>query len=232
MRIRLYFGITALLLPAVAAFAAEVDYQHPNITIVASNEPLDSVLKSVSREMHIFVTTPRGFNPIVNCDIQRQPLEKAFKTLMGGISYSLEWKNDGQQLAGLTILSGSGETDAATDDGRGSVVTSVNPVSVMPDATHSASGFGQRIEPDSDSSSPAAHNDGVATESRSPDDSLNTGGETPEVVARKLDEQEIERELRRQEEVIAREERLEEDTMRNQAEMAEHFETLGISPNP
>ena len=109
MKILLYLGVAALLLPPVAAFAADVDYQHPTITIVANNEPLDSVLKSVSREMKIFVTTPSGFNPIVNCDIQNQPVEKAFKTLMGSMSYSLEWKNDGQQLIGLTILSGSDE---------------------------------------------------------------------------------------------------------------------------
>ena len=61
---------------------------------------------------------------------------------------------------------------------------------------------------------------------------MNAEVEARELVARKLEEREIELELRRQEAEIAREARMEEDKVRNQAEMAEYFETFGISPTP
>ncbi len=232
MKMLLYVAMSALLLSAAVTFAADVDYQHPNITIVASNERLDSVLKSVSKEMPISVTTPSGVNPIVNCDIQNQPLEKAFKTLMGGMSYSLEWKNDGQQLIGLTILSGSEGPDAATAGANVSNVAPVKQVSVMPAETHGASSGGRPIEPYSDRSSPVAYDNAEGAETRDRDDGLKAGIETQEIAVRELGEREIELELRRQEEVIAQEARMEEERARNQAEMAEYFETYGISPNP
>lgn len=64
---------------SVDSIAAEVEYRHPNLTIVAQDEPLDIVLKSISKEMRIFVTTPTALNPVVNCDIRNQPIKRAFK---------------------------------------------------------------------------------------------------------------------------------------------------------
>jgi hypothetical protein len=114
MRILVALQIVALLCFSIASTAAEVEYRHPNLTIVAKDEPLDAVLKSVSKEMRIFVTTPTGLNPLVNCDIQDQPIKLAFKKLLGDMSYSLEWKDNGETLVGLTILTGTVDALATT----------------------------------------------------------------------------------------------------------------------
>ena len=106
MKTILSLSIATLLSVSITSMAATVEYQHPDLTIVAKDEPLDSVLKSLGKEMRIYITVPTGLNPIVSCDIQQQPIKQAFKNLLGDMSYSLEWEEKTGQLAGLTILAG------------------------------------------------------------------------------------------------------------------------------
>ena len=103
MKTILALQIATLLSVSINGIAATVDYEHPDLTIVAEGEPLDSVLKSLGKEMRIYIVVPAGFNPIVSCDIQQRPIKQAFKTLLGDMSYSLEWEENTGQLAGLTI---------------------------------------------------------------------------------------------------------------------------------
>lgn len=87
-----------------SALAATVTYQHPHLTIVADNEPLDVVLKSIGREMRVYVQIPAGRNPMVSCDIQRQGIAQAFRTLLPDASYTLEWDDTGDRLTGLVVF--------------------------------------------------------------------------------------------------------------------------------
>lgn len=116
--------LAALLSIAMPSSAADVAYQHPNLTIVAKDETLDSVLQSVSKAMQIEVKTPAGLNPVVNCDIRNQPIKLAFKKLLGEMSYSLAWQDDGERLVGLTILAGT------TDSVAGSATAETSPIPV------------------------------------------------------------------------------------------------------
>lgn len=118
--------LTALWFIAMPSSAAEVAYQHPNLTIVAKDETLDSVLNSVSRAMHILVKTPEGLNPVVSCDIRNQPIKLAFKKLLGDMSYSLTWQDDGEHLVGLTILAGTTDSVAGTTAADNSAPTPVH----------------------------------------------------------------------------------------------------------
>jgi hypothetical protein len=113
MKTILALPIAALLFVSATCMAATVTYQHPDLTIVAKEEPLDAVLKSLGKEMRIYVTIPAGLNPVVNCDIQQQPVKQAFKTLLGDVSYSLAWEEKTGRLVGLTILAGG---EGATND--------------------------------------------------------------------------------------------------------------------
>ena len=60
------------------------------------------------------MTTPLGINPVINCNIQNQPIKRAFKNLLGDLSYSLVWADDGERLTGLVILPGDGEPGEAS----------------------------------------------------------------------------------------------------------------------
>ncbi len=104
--------LAALVSSALPSSAAEVAYQHPNLTIVAKDEALDSVLQSVSKAMQITVKTPTGLNPAVSCDIRNLPIKLAFKKLLGEMSYSLAWQDDGERLIGVTILAGTTDSVA------------------------------------------------------------------------------------------------------------------------
>ena len=206
----------------MAGVAAEVEYHHPDLTIVAKDEPLDSVLKSVSQEMRIFVTTPTGLNPLVNCDIQNLPLKQAFKKLLGDMSYSLEWKDDGERLVGLTILSSADGSAASTVPDRHSAAPGTNQPASSP--------AGYRGTPNPGAAITSSH--GAAP---MPEDDSSVAVEREEQEARMAEERaarDTEMEQRRQEEVIAHEARMAEEAVRNEAEMAEYFESQGINPNP
>ena len=97
MKIQSIVTAVALCFSA-SSIAATVGYQHPEVSIVAVDESLDSVLRSLGKEMDLSVTTPIGINPVINCNIQNQPIKRAFKNLLGGLSYSLVWGGDGQHL--------------------------------------------------------------------------------------------------------------------------------------
>jgi hypothetical protein len=116
MKTILALQIATLLSLSTTSMAATVEYQHPNLTIVAREEPLTAVLKSLGKEMRIYVTIPTGLDPAVNCDIQQQPVKQALKTLLGDMSYSLEWEENTGQLVGVTILAA----------GQGSAMATVN----------------------------------------------------------------------------------------------------------
>jgi hypothetical protein len=120
MRTLRAFQLAVLLSLAMGSSAADVTYQHPNLTIVAKDETLDSVLKSVSKAMQIVVKTPTGLNPVISCDIRNQPIKLAFKKLLGDMSYSLAWQDDGERLVGLTILAGT--TDEVASKAAGDAV--------------------------------------------------------------------------------------------------------------
>jgi hypothetical protein len=113
--------VAAVLLSlSTISMAATVTYQNPDLTIVAKDEPLDAVLKSLGKEMQIYVTVPTGLNPVVNCDIQQQPVKQAFKTLLGDMSYSLQWSKKTGKLLGLTILAGgTGNAGVASVSDKG-----------------------------------------------------------------------------------------------------------------
>ena len=97
-------GLAILLLTIPCSFAAKVDYEPPHISIVAVNESLESVLRTVGKEMQISVTLPLGLNPTVNCDVENKTVQEAFKVLLGDLSYSMQWEEGGDRLAGLVIM--------------------------------------------------------------------------------------------------------------------------------
>lgn len=59
-----------LLMVCSDSMAARVEYQHPELSIFAEEESLDSVLTAVGKAMQITVTVPLGINPVVNCEIK------------------------------------------------------------------------------------------------------------------------------------------------------------------
>jgi signal transduction histidine kinase len=96
--------ILLVFLVRPAAFAAEVDYQPPNLSIVATNEPLGSVLRSISAAMDITVSMPPDLDSPVTCDIENMPVERAFKKLLAGVSYALRWEQGGGRMTGIVLL--------------------------------------------------------------------------------------------------------------------------------
>jgi hypothetical protein len=105
------------------------------------------------------------------------PIKLAFKKLLGEMSYSMAWQDDGERLLGLTVLAGTTDSVASAATGE----------------------------------------------------SANTPVDDPAVDAGQQ-AREAEMELQRQEEVIAREARMEEQAMKNEADMAEYFQSQGIDP--
>ena len=217
MKTILALSIATLLSVSITSIAATVEYDHPTLTIVAKDEPLDSVLKSLGKEMRIYVTVPTGLNPVVSCDIQQQPIKQAFKTLLGDMSYSLEWEEKTGKLAGLTILAG-GEGVAA--------------VSNKPSQTQSASqavpvpvvnSNGQRATP-----TPAVQGDHNAAMA---DREARMETDRAEHEARMEAERE-EHEARMVEERAAQEERMKEEVARHEAETAEYLKSQGLQPPP
>jgi hypothetical protein len=132
MKSILALPVAMLLFVSATCTAATVTYQYPDLTIVAKEEPLDSVLKSLGKEMRIYVTIPTSLSPVVNCDIQQQPVKEAFKTLLGDVSYSLEWDEKTGQLVGVTILAGGEGTAVATVSDRSTHNESVEQAASVP----------------------------------------------------------------------------------------------------
>jgi hypothetical protein len=202
--------LALLLSLSTNSLAAEVTYQHPYLTIVAKEEPLETVLKSLGREMRIFVTIPTGLNPAVNCDIHQQPVQQALKKLLGELSYSLEWEKSGERLVGLTILAGGGEAAVATASDSPSNRQSAKQVAPPPDG----SGGGQGPDPlatQGDPDTPLADHDTAVAENNA-----RIEGAPEDMEARMAEEQE------------AQEAGMNEEVVRHDAEAAAYLESQGI----
>jgi hypothetical protein len=211
--------IATLLSVSISGIAATVDYEHPDLTIVAEGEPLDSVLKSLGMEMRIYIVVPAGFNPIVSCDIQQRPIKQAFKTLLGDMSYSLEWEEKTGQLAGLTILAGGGHSAVATVSNNPSRSQSVGQVTPAVVATVATAG-GQRA------AATPVDQDGYDTAIA--DHETRMEAQRAEHEAR-IATARAEHDARTVEERAAQEERMKEDEARHEEEMAVYLmESQGL----
>ena len=152
MNLTITVPLAALLLLslAIGSTAAEVEYQHPDLTIVAVDEPLSEVLKKLSQVMEVSVIIPLGFDPIVNCDVREKPLRRALNTLLSDISYSLEWQDNGERLAGLAIFTEGGDSPAgqvARSHPKTSTATQAVPVPAVPGVNQAGTGItAQQIE--------------------------------------------------------------------------------------
>ena len=212
---------------SMGSTAAEVEYQHPNLTIVAKDEALDSVLKAVSKQMGIFVTTPAGLNPLVSADIQNQPIKVAFKKLLGGMSYSMEWKDNGETLVGLTILAATDDIAANTSQGSISSAPSVEQANALPIANRTSSPpdapVGQRND--------AAQVSSTGTDQEGMDAQMEARRvEREAVMAEKRAQLDADMVSRRDEQLRIRDARISEDVARSEAEMAEYLSSLGADP--
>jgi hypothetical protein len=207
--------LVALLLVAASSQAADVSYQHPSLTIVAKSEPLDTVLKSLGREMRIYITVPTGLNPLVNCDIQNQSIKQAFKTLLGDLSYSLEWEEGGERLVGVTILASGGES---------SVAAAPEPATASPAAIPPEPVVATVIE----SAAPAAP-DGQGIPGADYDYTMAAHEAR---MAQEREAHEAEMAQRRQEEEVEREARMKDEIERHDAEVRAYVESQGIQLPP
>ncbi len=148
-------GLATLLLMIPCSFAAKVDYEPPYISIVAVNESLESVLRTVGEEMQISVTLPLGLNPTINCDVENKTVQEAFKVLLGDLSYSMQWEEGGDRLAGLVIMAngsslpGNSRTTSFSATPAGSVYDSRVEENITGGGTQSGtqSGSGSHSEP-------------------------------------------------------------------------------------
>lgn len=201
-----------LMTLALDSMAARVEYAHPEVTIVAVEEPLESVLTEVGKEMQITVTVPKGVNPVVNCDIQQQSVQRAFKQLLGDLSYSLTWEEGGEHLAGLVILSEGDESSLAVVEIGQSSAASVS-----------------RSAPSSDSSGGSLSAYTSTVDDYDPsvaDHEAQMEVEREEREARMAEEREAheaEMAVRRQEQEIVHEARMREDIARKKEEEAVLF---------
>ena len=216
MKIKLIVAAVALSFSA-ASIAATVGYQHPDVSIVAVDESLDSVLKSLGKEMNLSVTAPIGINPVINCNIQNQSIKRAFKILLGDLSYSLVWDKDGERLTGLVILAGDGE--------EGGIRMSQNP------SRDAGNTQGVDIPDASTSSQGAAPVSARKYDPQMADHEAEMAFERQEQQARMAEEraeQQARMEQRRQEEEIAHKAAIVEERAKRESEMADLAESLGL----
>ena len=213
MKLKLAVQVAMLLFP-VCSLAAKVEYQHPDVTIVAVSESLDSVLTTLGKEMQLNVTSPIGVNPVINCDIQNQPIKQAFKNLLGELSYSLVWADDGERLTGLVILAGDGEPgEASVSERQSSGATNSQFVSAP-----SAGG--------SSSHSAAVHNPGMAEHEAQ----INIRRQEQEArMTEEREAQELEMAQIQQEKEIVHKARMAEERARIEARTEANFEAFRAS---
>jgi hypothetical protein len=215
----LAISIALLLSVSMTSMAATVEYRHPDLTIVAKDEPLQSVLKSVREEMQIFVTMPTGINPVVSCDIQNQSIKRALKRLLGELSYSLEWEGQSGRLVGLTILSSDGDAVATAVSKSSSTpgASQASPVVVTSGNSQAAVIGAARADHDR----PTADQDAQRAEQEA---RMEVEREEREArMAEQREAHEAEMAVLRQEQEIEHEARMEEDIARKQAEEATLF---------
>lgn len=208
----------ALLLFSTGGMAATVEYDHPEVTIVAKEESLDSVLTALGKEMQLTVTTPVGINPVINCNIQNQPIERAFKKLLGELSYSLVWADDGERLTGLVILAGDGESaEVAKSEPQASGMSGDQVASVADTSGTIQSAF-----------SPAGDSDDNPRRTEHEAQMETDRAEHEARMAEERETHEAEMEQRRQEEEIAHEARMKEEVASHEAEFEAYIQSQGI----
>jgi hypothetical protein len=212
MKTVLALQVATLLALSIPGMAATVEYQHPDLTIVAREEPLDEVLKALGKELRIYITVPTGLNPLVSCDVQRQPIKQAFKMLLGDMSYSLEWEQKTGQLVGLTILAGGGESAVSSESSHDRNMSQPAPAPI-------AATGGQATVP-----KPVGHGDHDAAMA---DHDANMEAARAEHEAR-METDRAEHEARMAEERAAQEERMKEEVARQEAEMRAYIESQGL----
>ncbi len=223
MRTILALQIATLLIVSTTSMAATVEYQHPNLTIVARDEPLDVVLKSLGKEMRIYITVPTGLNPVVNCDIQQQPVKQAFKTLLGDMSYSLEWEEKTGKLVGLTILAGGdGAAVAAVPDNKSRTPNVAPSAPVAASAPVASTGRQAAPLAHSDDAPPMGEDDAALAEHEA---RMET--ERAEHEAR-METERVEHEARMVEERAAQEVRMKEEVARHDAELEAELASEGL----
>jgi hypothetical protein len=233
MRTILALQMATLLFASMTGMAATVEYQHPDLTIVAREEPLDVVLKSLGKEMRIYVTVPTGLNPVVNCDIQQQPVKQAFKNLLGDMSYSLEWEEKTGKLVGLTILAG-GEGAAALVPAGPSRARSMEQAAPVPGASTDKQGAGTPsdsvVPPPMGGDDTAMAEHEVRMEAVRGEHEARMETERAEHEAR-LETERVEHEARMVEERAAQEVRMKEEVARHDAELEAELASEGL-PSP
>ncbi len=220
MKTNMTLSIATLLFVSTTSVAATVEYQDPDLTIVAREETLNTVLKSLGKEMRIYITVPTGLNPVVNCDIQQQPIKQAFKTLLGDMSYSLEWEEKTGQLVGLTILAGGDGSAVATTPDKPSHTQSVEQTAPVPVITGNP-GAGTPAAP-GDHAPPMAEDDTAMAEHEA---RMET--ERAEHEAR-METERVEHEVRMAEERAAQEVRMQEEVARHDAELEADLAAEGL----
>jgi hypothetical protein len=217
MRRFLAFHVATILSFSIDSMAATVGYKPPDLTIVAKGEPLQSVLRTVGKEMQIFVTMPTGVNPTVSCDIQNLPIKMAFETLLEDMSYSLEWEEKSGRLVGLTILAGYGDTAVATASKNNPSTPSLDRAAPAPVVSTSDRVSAARHDYDN----PVADHDAQRAEHES---RMEVDREEREAsMAEEREAHEAQMAVRRREEEIVLEARMREDIARKKEEEAVLF---------
>ncbi|GAB5451419.1 MAG: hypothetical protein Hals2KO_17470 [Halioglobus sp.] len=211
--------LLAALSTTINAVAAEVAYHPPNLTIVARDEPLKSVLTALGKEMHITVTSPVDLNPIVSSNIQNQPVKKAFSRLLVDLSYSLQWAENGGRLTGLVILN-AGEGATGNIDHASSPGHETGGASLLP----AVGGEGSRT-------SAHDHNHGIARHSeygtqRTIEHEAQLAQQLEERENRMAQEREA-RKLEMAEELAASKAQMQEKSVRRKAEAEAYLDSYG-----
>ncbi len=221
MRTILTLQAMAMLFASTISLAATVEYQDPNLTIVAKQEPLDSVLKSLGKAMRIYITVPTGLNPLVSCDVQQQPIKQAFKTLLGDMSYSLELEEGTGQLVGVTILAG-GDGSAVSDvSATPSYIQSVEKIAPVPFVDTGNHGAGTPAAP-RDHAPPMVEDDTAMAEHEARMETERAAHEE------RMEAQRVEHEARMVEERAAQEVRMQEEVARHDAELEAELAAEGL----
>ncbi len=223
MRTILTLQAMAMLFASTISTAATVEYLHPDLTIVAKEEPLDTVLKSLGKEMRIYITVPTGLNPVVSCNIQQQPVKQAFKTLLGDMSYSLEWEEKTGKLVGLTILAGGDGSAVANVSAKPSHTPSVEQAAPAAIASASGHGAGTPAAP-SDHAPPMVEDDTAMAEHEARMETERAAHEE------RMEAQRVEHEARMVEERAAQEVRMQEEVARHDAELEAELAAEGLRP--
>jgi hypothetical protein len=219
MKTILSLSIATLLTVSIAGMAATVEYQHPDLTIVAKNEPLDTVLKSLGKEMRIYITVPAGINPLVSCDIQQQPIKQAFKTLLGDMSYSLAWEEKTGQLLGVTILAGGDGVASAKPSHAQSVEQPASVAASVPVAITSGQDTGMPAAP-SDPAPPMVEEYAAMVEAREETERAEQEAQ--------METQRLEYDARMVEQQAVQEERMKQEIARHDAEMEAALASEGL----